>query len=116
MAFLPALLSLFVEFFRPRQHGKLNSIRTEVVKIFSVIDYPNSGQVRFAVRGLGRWGREVRFTIRSSRNPRRGIVQPLCVKWNNCEKKDDESRNRSRNRHVSLPLFQPLYRLPSTSI
>src|SRR6266571_3073312 len=108
MAFLQVSLALLVKRFRPRQHGNLNSSRTEVLEISAVSGPPDSGQIRLAIRRLRRRGREVRFSVRRPRNPRGGVVQPLRGEWNVRRENDDESRNRSRNGHVSLPLGRSL--------
>src|SRR5438105_8967035 len=104
MAFLQVSFALLVERFRPRQHGDLNSTRAEVLEIFRVSGLPDSGQIRLAIQGLRRPRREVRFSVRGSRNPRSGIVQPLRGEWSERREKDDQSQNRSRTRHVGLPL------------
>src|SRR5439155_15439418 len=104
MTFLQVFLALLVERFRPRQHGNIHSTSAEVLEIFAVGGPPDSGQIRLATRGLRHRGREVRFSVRRSRNPRSGIVQPLRGEWNEGRKKDDNSPNRPRNGHVSLPL------------
>src|SRR5213593_4134384 len=109
MAFLQVSLALLVERFRPRQHGNINSTRAEVLEILAVSGPPDSGQIRLAIRGLRRRGREVRFSVRRSRNPRGGVVQPLRGEWNEGRKKDDNSPSRSRNGHVSLPLDASLH-------
>src|SRR5207302_4659408 len=96
--------ALLVERFRPRQHGDLNSTRAEVLEIFRVSGLPNSGQIRLAIRGLRSRRRAVRLSVRGSRNPRSGIVQPLRGEWSERREKDDQSQNRSRTRHVGLPL------------
>src|SRR5207249_6261294 len=105
MAFLQVRFALLVERFCRRQHGNLNSIGAQVLKIFvAVPDCPDARQVRLAIRSLGRRSREVRFSIRRPRNPGCGVVLPLCREWNGRPQKNDESQNRSRNCHISLPL------------
>src|SRR5438093_1908980 len=104
MTFLQVRLALLVERFCPRQHGNLNSIRAQVLKIFvAVPHHPDARQVRLAIRSLRRRRREVWFAVRSPRNPRCRIVQPLCGEWDTHPEQNDESRDRSRNRHTKSP-------------
>src|SRR2546428_3226955 len=110
MAFLQVFLALLIQRFRPRQHGDLDSTRAEVLEIPGVSGLPDSGQIRLAIRRLRRRGREVRFSVRRSRNPGGWVMQPLCGQWHARRWKDYESHNRSRTRHVGLP-FDTLYTL-----
>src|SRR6266566_1304285 len=104
MTFLQVRFALLVERFCRRQHGNLNSIGAQVLKIFvAVPDCPDARQVGLAIWSLRRRSREVRFSIRRPRNPGCGVVLPLCREWNGRPQKNDESQNRS-NFHISLPL------------
>src|SRR5207247_10461012 len=83
MAVLTVRFALLVERFCRRQHGNLNSIGAQVLKIFvAVPDRPDARQVGLAIRSLRRRSREVRFSIRRPRNPGCGVVLPLCREWN----------------------------------
>src|SRR2546425_7865992 len=114
MTFLQVRLALLVERFCPRQHGNLNSIRAQVLKIFvAVPHHPDARQVRLAIRSLRRRRREVWFAVRSPRNPRCRIVQPLCGEWDTHPEKNDESRDRSRNRHTKPPAAKSGLSFPS---
>src|SRR5262245_60441684 len=103
MPVLQVLLPLFVGRFCCGQQGNFNSIRTQVLKIFvAVPDRPDARQIGLAVRSLRCRSREVRFSVRSPRNPRCGIVLPLCGEWDVHPEKNDQSRDGSRNRHTNL--------------
>src|SRR5438105_5297997 len=69
MAFLQVSLALLVERFRPWQHRNLNSTRAEVLEIFAIGYCPDSRQIRLAIRGFRRGGREVRLSVGCPRNP-----------------------------------------------
>src|SRR5881296_1013308 len=91
MALLEVSFAFLIELFSPRQHGNVDSTRAEVLK--------ESG-----VAPRGPYAGKIRFSVRRSRNPRRGIVQPLCGEWNRRRDKDNQSQNGSSSDHVSLPV------------
>src|SRR5436309_3017244 len=67
-----------------------------------VLNVPNPGKVRLAVRCSGRGSREVRFSVPRSRNPRRWMAQPLRKKRDTG--RDQDSKNKNGSSHVSLQL------------
>src|ERR1035438_6021481 len=83
MASLEVILARLIERFRPWRHGDFNSTRTEVLEVFAVAvsGNPYSGQIRLAVLGLRRRGREIGFSGGCSRNPRSWVMQPLRGEW-----------------------------------
>src|SRR5215467_10823422 len=64
MPFLQVSLTLLIQRFRRWQHGNLNSIYAEVLKIFEAVPGgPDSGKVGLAIRSSRRRGRQVRFSV-----------------------------------------------------
>jgi hypothetical protein len=59
-AFSVVLLALLIERLRPWLHRDVDPIDGEVIQIFNVSGYPNSGDIRLAVRCLRRRGGEIR--------------------------------------------------------
>src|SRR5438105_3710438 len=79
---MPSLLvffALFVELFRPREHGNLDSTGAQVLKESRVAPAgPNTGEIGLPVGGFRRGRRHVRFSVGRPRNPGSRVVQPLC--------------------------------------
>src|SRR5881396_2018663 len=69
-----------------------------------VLNVPDSRKVRLTVRCFGSGGGEVRFSVRRSRNPRRGVVQPLRGERNARREQDNQSQDRSP--HFLSPVRQ----------
>src|SRR5204863_1733932 len=70
-----------------------------------VLNVPNPGKVRLPVRCSGRWSREVRFSVPRSRNPRRGMAQPLGGKRNARGEQGKKSQHRSMHLNPRLRQF-----------
>src|SRR5262249_42923289 len=96
MPLLQVSLTLLVQRFRRWQHGNLNSICGEVLKISNVgvPDGPHSRKVRLAIRSSRRRGRQVGFPVRSPRNPWRGVILPLGGQWHRQRGEDDHEHDR----------------------
>src|SRR5579864_3371349 len=103
-AFALILPALLIKRRGPRLHGNLDPIDGEIREMPHVSGFPDSGEVRLAVRRFRRGGREVGLSVLCARNSGSGVVQPLRGERNDGREKDDAIQKRSTNSHFSLQL------------